>query len=141
MHRLKHRVPGQVLDLAVFDPDELKRRLGAGVAGERVEKGVVARHEFVAAVVVEISGKQQATVELAEIDLEQRGPGEFFGTRQSGLPEFRVASLLRDRETLELAKREAANFAVNAEATEEEKETVRTQLKQHWQRHYGLVEA
>jgi ATP-dependent DNA helicase RecG len=85
--------------------------------------------------------RSQNGFELAEIDLEQRGPGEFFGTRQSGLPEFRVASLLRDRETLELAKREAATFAVNAEGTEEEKETVRTQLKQHWQRHYGLVEA
>lgn len=78
---------------------------------------------------------------LAEIDLEQRGPGEFFGTRQSGLPEFRVASLLRDRETLELAKKEANTFATNAEGTDEEKETVRTLLKQHWQRHYGLVEA
>ncbi|WP_399255050.1 ATP-dependent DNA helicase RecG [Terriglobus tenax] len=85
--------------------------------------------------------RSQNGFELAEIDLEQRGPGEFFGTRQSGLPEFRVASLLRDRETLELAKKEAASFATNAEGTEEEKETVRRLLKQHWQRHYGLVEA
>ncbi|HEX4140919.1 MAG TPA: ATP-dependent DNA helicase RecG, partial [Candidatus Methylacidiphilales bacterium] len=44
---------------------------------------------------------------LAEIDLAQRGPGEFFGTRQAGLPEFRVASLTRDRDLLELAKAEA----------------------------------
>ena len=39
-----------------------------------------------------------------------RGPGEFFGTRQAGLPEFRVANLLRDRQLLELAKLEAARF-------------------------------
>jgi ATP-dependent DNA helicase RecG len=44
---------------------------------------------------------------IAEADLELRGPGEFFGTRQSGLPEFRVASLLRDGAVLEQARREA----------------------------------
>ena len=47
---------------------------------------------------------------IAEVDLELRGPGEFFGTRQSGLPEFRVADLLRDGAVLETARREA--FAV-----------------------------
>jgi ATP-dependent DNA helicase RecG len=44
---------------------------------------------------------------IAEADLELRGPGEFFGTRQSGLPEFRVADLLRDAALLEDARREA----------------------------------
>src|SRR6059036_466671 len=44
---------------------------------------------------------------IAEVDLELRGPGEFFGTRQSGLPEFRVADLLRDAPILEDARREA----------------------------------
>jgi ATP-dependent DNA helicase RecG len=47
---------------------------------------------------------------IAEVDLELRGPGEFFGTRQSGLPEFRVADLLRDGAMLEEARREA--FAI-----------------------------
>ncbi len=81
--------------------------------------------------------------ELAELDLQQRGPGEFFGTRQAGLPDFRVASLSRDRRLLELAKSEAADFANlrTHDVTEEERATVRTQLKQHWQRRYGLVEA
>ncbi|MBI4608618.1 MAG: ATP-dependent DNA helicase RecG [Candidatus Rokubacteria bacterium] len=44
---------------------------------------------------------------IAEVDLELRGPGEFFGTRQSGLPEFRVADLLRDAPVLEEARQEA----------------------------------
>ena len=81
--------------------------------------------------------------ELAETDLRQRGPGEFFGTRQAGLPEFRVADLLRDRQLLELAKREAARFVEGPEpaVTEAERASVRTQLKQAWQRKYGLVEA
>ncbi len=46
---------------------------------------------------------------LAEADLQMRGPGEFFGTRQSGLPDFRVASLL-DTRLIELARAEAARL-------------------------------
>jgi ATP-dependent DNA helicase RecG len=81
--------------------------------------------------------------ELAELDLEQRGPGEFFGTRQAGMPEFRVANLLRDRVTLELAKIEAARFAQQPDPamTREERDAVWARLKQQWQRRYGLVEA
>ncbi len=74
-----------------------------------------------------------------------RGPGEFFGTRQAGLPDFRVANLLRDRQLLELAKQEAAKFAnatpANAEGTEAERTRVIARLKEAWQRKYGLVEA
>jgi ATP-dependent DNA helicase RecG len=80
---------------------------------------------------------------LAEIDLAQRGPGEFFGTRQAGLPEFRVANLARDRDLLELAKSEAARFvrSADAEASKSERDAVWTRLKKQWQRRYGLVEA
>jgi ATP-dependent DNA helicase RecG len=88
--------------------------------------------------------RTQDGFELAELDLSQRGPGEFFGTRQAGLPDFRVANLLRDRQLLELAKMEAARFA-NAtpgdEATEFERARVWARLKEAWQRRYGLVEA
>jgi ATP-dependent DNA helicase RecG len=79
--------------------------------------------------------------EIAELDLEQRGPGEFFGTRQAGLPAFRVANLVRDRELLELAKREAAALlaAGSPEAQEEITRAVH-HLRAHWQRKYGLVE-
>ena len=73
----------------------------------------------------------------------QRGPGEFFGTRQAGLPDFRVANLLRDRQLLELAKQEAARFVIDPgpDVTPEERARLRAQLKQSWQRRYGLVEA
>ncbi len=44
---------------------------------------------------------------IAEEDLKIRGPGDFMGTRQSGMPQLRVANLLRDFKALELARREA----------------------------------
>ena len=44
---------------------------------------------------------------IAEADLEIRGPGEFFGTKQHGLPELKIANIIRDRGLLEIAKQEA----------------------------------
>jgi len=80
--------------------------------------------------------RTQDGFELAELDLAMRGPGEFFGTRQAGLPEFRVANIVRDRQILELAKQEAARFCSDSgsEATEAERARVRAQLKDAWQR-------
>ena len=93
--------------------------------------------------------RTQDGFELAELDLSQRGPGEFFGTRQAGLPDFRVANLMRDRQLLELAKMEASRFANapgsgkagGSETTEVERARVWARLKEAWQRRYGLVEA
>ena len=87
--------------------------------------------------------RTQDGFELAELDLSIRGPGEFFGTRQAGLPEFRVANIVRDRELLETAKKLAADFAVRPDAAVSEAERTRVwaRLKDAWQRRYGLVEA
>ncbi len=85
--------------------------------------------------------RTQNGFELAELDLQLRGPGEFFGTRQAGLPDFRVANLVRDRALLELAKTEARSFVAGGEATEEEKSRVGARLREAWQRRYGLVDA
>jgi ATP-dependent DNA helicase RecG len=52
---------------------------------------------------------------IAEKDLELRGPGELLGTRQSGLPEFRIGNLVRDQQILELAKHEAEFYLNNRE--------------------------
>jgi ATP-dependent DNA helicase RecG len=81
--------------------------------------------------------------ELADLDLQQRGPGEFFGTRQTGLPEFRVANLLRDRAVLELAKSEAERFAAEPDPALSAAEiaAVWDRLKLQWKRRYGLMEA
>jgi ATP-dependent DNA helicase RecG len=49
--------------------------------------------------------------EIAEADLELRGPGDFLGTKQSGLPEFRVADIVEDQWILEQAKSEAWKIA------------------------------
>jgi ATP-dependent DNA helicase RecG len=80
--------------------------------------------------------------QIAELDLELRGPGEFFGTRQAGMPNFRVANLIRDRQLLELAKREAAAAmsGPNPEITEVEISRALVALRTRWQHTYALAE-
>jgi ATP-dependent DNA helicase RecG len=86
--------------------------------------------------------RTQNGFEIAELDLELRGPGEFFGTRQAGMPSLRLANLVRDRQLLEVAKVEASRFVENSdsEITPADRERVMSHLKNHWQRRYGLVE-
>ena len=76
---------------------------------------------------------------IAEMDLKLRGPGEFFGTKQSGLPSLRIANILRDQEILEIARREAVDF-VNTPPTAEELQRAVVYIRDHWQRRYGLVQ-
>ena len=79
---------------------------------------------------------------IAELDLELRGPGEFFGTRQAGMPSLRVANIVRDRELLELAKKEAAALLAESNLEVPKPELARAfgHLRSHWNRRYGLVE-
>jgi ATP-dependent DNA helicase RecG len=76
--------------------------------------------------------------EIAETDLLIRGPGEFFGTKQSGDFGFHVANPLRDREILELARREALTLAVDPTQNSELQRTLRV-LPADWQRRYHLA--
>ena len=80
--------------------------------------------------------------QIAELDLELRGPGEFFGTRQAGIPSFRVANIIRDRQLLEAAKREAALVisGPNAEVSKDEIERALREMRSRWAMSYGLVE-
>jgi ATP-dependent DNA helicase RecG len=75
---------------------------------------------------------------IAEMDMRLRGPGEFFGTKQSGLPSLRVANILRDADILELARTEAWNFVEKPPSPEALRRVV-TWIQSHWQRRYGLV--
>src|SRR6266404_6519556 len=76
--------------------------------------------------------------EIAETDLLLRGPGEFFGTRQSGDLGFHIANPMRDRELLELARREAFNLAADS-AQHETMQRLLRQLPPEWQRRYHLA--
>jgi ATP-dependent DNA helicase RecG len=75
---------------------------------------------------------------IAEMDLKLRGPGEFFGTKQAGLPSLRVANILRDTEILEIARREAVDFVARPPSAEE-LDKAAAYIRDHWQRRYGLV--
>ncbi|MGD8190125.1 ATP-dependent DNA helicase RecG [Brevibacillus ginsengisoli] len=61
--------------------------------------------------------------ELSQRDLELRGPGDFFGTKQSGLPEFKVADLLSDYKALEVARQETARLVADANFWQDERYT------------------
>jgi len=76
--------------------------------------------------------------EIAETDLLIRGPGEFFGTRQSGELGFHIASPLRDRELLESARKEAFHL-VEGPAEKESLQRMLRQLPPQWQRRYHLA--
>jgi ATP-dependent DNA helicase RecG len=74
--------------------------------------------------------------EIAERDLMLRGAGDFFGTRQAGMPTFRLIDLVRDRDLLELAQHEAAQWFRSAGPTP----AAVAQLIQAWEERFRLIE-
>jgi ATP-dependent DNA helicase RecG len=73
--------------------------------------------------------------QIAEHDLELRGPGDFFGTRQSGMPTLRVGDLVRDHQMMEAARREA----VSALDDPGQAAALMTFVRTKWQQRFGLV--
>jgi ATP-dependent DNA helicase RecG len=76
---------------------------------------------------------------IADMDMKLRGPGEFFGTKQSGIPGLRLADLLRDSEILEMARGEV-NALIHERKNPDELRGVVRYIQEHWQRRYGLVQ-
>jgi ATP-dependent DNA helicase RecG len=74
--------------------------------------------------------------EIAERDLRQRGAGDFFGTRQAGMPTFRLVDLARDQQLLERAQQEAASWF---QSSAPDNGTV-SQLLRAWEERFRLVE-
>ena len=78
--------------------------------------------------------------ELAEADLEIRGPGEFFGTRQSGLPDFKIANILRDASLLEDAKSEANRLAkADPSLSQPVHQVLKEVLQTQWRGHLKMA--
>jgi ATP-dependent DNA helicase RecG len=73
---------------------------------------------------------------IAERDLELRGPGDFFGTRQSGLPALRTGDLVRDRDIMEDAHREARRLVEEGRLSAE----LLAFVQDRWQEQFGLIE-
>ncbi len=71
--------------------------------------------------------------------MKLRGPGEFFGTKQAGVPGLRLADLLRDVDVLDLARREAKTLLESTEDPNEFRAVVRY-IQENWQRRYGLIQ-
>jgi ATP-dependent DNA helicase RecG len=73
---------------------------------------------------------------IAERDLELRGPGDFFGTRQSGLPQLRTGDLVRDRDIMEAAQQEARTLVDEGGLSGD----LLRFVQQRWQEQFGLIE-
>jgi ATP-dependent DNA helicase RecG len=88
---------------------------------------------------LEIMVRTDDGFQIAEKDLELRGPGDFFGTRQWGMPDFRASHLIRDRDLLERARREAFHH-LDEMANAAEPGQLRAFLEEGgWERRFGLA--
>ena len=74
-----------------------------------------------------------AIFRIADADMTLRGPGDFLGTRQHGLPAFRVANLLRDTELMRAARDDVADWlADDPDLTRPGSQAIRAVLEQRW---------
>ena len=117
---------------------QLRGRIGRGAEKSHCVLVAPARMTDDARARLETMVRTSNGFEIAETDLQLRGPGEFFGTRQSGEMGFHVANPLRDRDFLETARQEAFALAEDEQRKEELRQTLRAHPAQ-WQRRYHLA--
>jgi ATP-dependent DNA helicase RecG len=117
---------------------QLRGRIGRGAARSHCILVAPMRMTDEARARLETMVRTSNGFEIAETDLLLRGPGEFFGTRQSGDLGFHIANPIRDRELLELARREAFALADDSGQKETLQGILRA-LPREWQRRYHLA--
>jgi ATP-dependent DNA helicase RecG len=117
---------------------QLRGRIGRGAAKSRCILVGPVRMTEEARARLETMVRTANGFEIAETDLLLRGPGEFFGTRQSGDLGFHIANPIRDKDLLEVARREAFSLAEDAQQSAALQRLLH-QLPEEWQRRYHLA--
>jgi ATP-dependent DNA helicase RecG len=116
---------------------QLRGRVGRGAGESTCVLLAYGRLSDEARARLEVMVRTEDGFAIAETDLQIRGPGDFFGTRQWGLPRFRAASLIRDRALLERARDEAFAYVERIPATHA---ALRSFLEDGgWERRFGLA--
>jgi ATP-dependent DNA helicase RecG len=117
---------------------QLRGRIGRGAKKSHCILVAPPRTTEIAAARLDTMVRTNDGFEIAETDLLLRGPGDFFGTRQSGDMGFHIANPLRDKELLEVARREAFALAEDPAQKPTLQQILRA-LPPDWQRRYHLA--
>jgi ATP-dependent DNA helicase RecG len=115
---------------------QLRGRVGRGRAASTCVLLAYGRLSEVAKARLDVMVQTEDGFAIAERDLEIRGPGDFFGTRQWGMPAFRVADLLRDRDLLERARTEAFRLVEDGPLPPS---LARFLEQEGWEKRFGLA--
>jgi ATP-dependent DNA helicase RecG len=119
---------------------QLRGRVGRGTVPSKCLLIADSRSSAEARRRLEIMCETNDGFRIAEVDLELRGPGEIVGTRQSGIPVFKYANLVRDRKALELAHGEAEHFLRRLKTDpDEECRRVAALIRDRWRDRYDVA--
>jgi ATP-dependent DNA helicase RecG len=119
---------------------QLRGRVGRGAVQSLCLLVADARGSLEAQRRLEIMCETNDGFRIAEVDLELRGPGEIVGTRQSGIPVFKYANLVRDRKALELAHTEAGRFIRMLKTNaDDESRRIAALIRSRWRDRYDIA--